>query len=272
MVLAPAWLGALLKSGRANAATLWTPDIQALLAANSVQRADGRLGRIPFICFDLAGGANLVGSEVLVGGRAARRTSCPPPATASSACRATWCRAPAAFISSALGLLWHSDGAHPARHHCQGHHAGHGGGHQRRGDLRDVAERHRQQSAQPDVRHRDGGQRAGPDSQGHAAHPGRHPVERLRRQLAAPMQLIDPRCSRPRSPSRRMTPAWSTPAARRSTRLRWRCWSRRRASAAARTTLHVGGSASTLSRARCPRPRAPTPASSSSAIRQRTPP
>src|SRR5438067_404186 len=87
MVIGPAWLGALLRASRADAAL--SPDIQALLASSqcNVPTASGSL---PFICFDLAGGANLVGSEVLVGCRMGKRTSCRPPATASSACRATW--------------------------------------------------------------------------------------------------------------------------------------------------------------------------------------
>src|SRR5215472_4619662 len=66
MVIGPAWLGALLKASRAQAAAqTLSPDIQALLAATQcdVTAASG----VPFICFDLAGGANLVGSEVLVG-------------------------------------------------------------------------------------------------------------------------------------------------------------------------------------------------------------
>src|SRR5438046_10652559 len=64
MVIGPAWLGALLTASRADAAL--SADIQALLALNqcNVPTASGNL---PFICFDLAGGANLVGSEVLVG-------------------------------------------------------------------------------------------------------------------------------------------------------------------------------------------------------------
>ncbi len=47
-------------------------------------------GKIPFICFDLAGGANIAGSNVLVGKRRrpARRDQ-RRRATASSACRAT---------------------------------------------------------------------------------------------------------------------------------------------------------------------------------------
>src|SRR2546423_3201044 len=66
MVIGPAWLGPLLKASRAHAAL--SADIQALLASSqcNVPTASGSL---PFICFDLAGGANLIGSEVLVSGQ-----------------------------------------------------------------------------------------------------------------------------------------------------------------------------------------------------------
>src|SRR5579875_3873903 len=66
MVMAPAWLAGLLKPGRAGAAIPLSSDIQALLASNQCNVTLGA-GLIPFICFDLAGGANLVGSEVIVG-------------------------------------------------------------------------------------------------------------------------------------------------------------------------------------------------------------
>src|ERR1700716_3721056 len=64
MVIGRAWPGAVRRASRADAAL--SPDIQALLASGqcNVPTASGSL---PFICFDLAGGANLVGSEVLVG-------------------------------------------------------------------------------------------------------------------------------------------------------------------------------------------------------------
>src|ERR1700722_855612 len=63
VVLAPAWLAAALKPNKANAATL-DADIQALLGSTQCNVATNPSG-IPVICFDLAGGANLVGSEVI---------------------------------------------------------------------------------------------------------------------------------------------------------------------------------------------------------------
>ncbi len=68
-IVAPTMLAALLKSGRAGAAptTTLTPDILSL--KEDVCNITGGAGKIPFICFDLAGGANIAGSNVLVGTR-----------------------------------------------------------------------------------------------------------------------------------------------------------------------------------------------------------
>ena len=46
-------------------------------------------GKIPFICFDLAGGANMAGSNVLVGGQGGQLDFLRRRATASWACPAT---------------------------------------------------------------------------------------------------------------------------------------------------------------------------------------
>ena len=71
-------------------------------------------GKIPFICFDLAGGANLVGSEVLVGKQGGQldflstagygRLGLPGDMVPNSGGANT-------FIDTSLGLAWHSDGA-----------------------------------------------------------------------------------------------------------------------------------------------------------------
>ena len=61
-VIAPSMLG-MLASSPAEALSL---DMQDLKAACGI--VDGA-GKVPFICFDLAGGANFAGSNVLVGGR-----------------------------------------------------------------------------------------------------------------------------------------------------------------------------------------------------------
>jgi hypothetical protein len=61
-VIAPAAVGSLLTPGRANALT---GDLAFI--ASDVCDIRGGSGKIPFICFDLAGGANIAGSNVLVG-------------------------------------------------------------------------------------------------------------------------------------------------------------------------------------------------------------
>lgn len=68
-IVAPTMLTSLLKSGRAGAAptTTLTPDILSL--KEDVCNITGGAGKIPFICFDLAGGASIAGSNVLVGTR-----------------------------------------------------------------------------------------------------------------------------------------------------------------------------------------------------------
>jgi len=51
----------------AHASTHLSPDIEALASSVNCNIAGGGVGKIPFICFDLGGGANLAGSNVLVG-------------------------------------------------------------------------------------------------------------------------------------------------------------------------------------------------------------
>src|SRR5688572_14047947 len=62
-VVAPAAIGMMMKSGRARA------DLSGTLETDKVSSCGitGGAGKIPFICFDLAGGANIAGSNVLVG-------------------------------------------------------------------------------------------------------------------------------------------------------------------------------------------------------------
>jgi hypothetical protein len=119
-LIAPAWLAALLKSRQANATLAC--DIAALAGqtlpacptppAGQCGTASPGSGMVPFIVFDLAGGANLAGSEVIVGTQGGQSNflstagygllglpgSLVPSANPS-------------LVSSALGLLWHSDGA-----------------------------------------------------------------------------------------------------------------------------------------------------------------
>lgn len=63
-VIAPSLLGLLMAPHKANAAL--SDDITTLLNAANCNVQNGA-GKVPFICFDLAGGANLAGSNCLVG-------------------------------------------------------------------------------------------------------------------------------------------------------------------------------------------------------------
>jgi len=107
MVIGSAWLGALLRASRADAAL--SPDIQALLASGqcNVPTASGSL---PFICFDLAGGANLVGSEVLVGVQGGQTNFLSTAGYGKLGVPGNMVPSSSANIDASLGLLWHADG------------------------------------------------------------------------------------------------------------------------------------------------------------------
>lgn len=64
-VVGPTLAGMLAYPHAARSASLLAPDlVQAVKDCNITTGA----GKIPFICFDLAGGGNIAGSNVLVGG------------------------------------------------------------------------------------------------------------------------------------------------------------------------------------------------------------
>jgi hypothetical protein len=109
VVMAPAWLGALLKAGRANAGSLDT-DIANLLAPSECNVPSQGLG-LPFICFDLAGGANLVGSEVIVGQQGGQTKFLSTAGYGLLGVPGNMVPSSSANIDSSLGLLWHADGA-----------------------------------------------------------------------------------------------------------------------------------------------------------------
>jgi hypothetical protein len=109
-VIGPSLL-AMLATPRTARATL-ANDIHSLLAPCSITTG---AGKIPFICFDLAGGGNIAGSNVLVGGPNGQTdflsvagysklglpgTMVPNPSTTGN------------FIDSTFGLRFHSDSAH----------------------------------------------------------------------------------------------------------------------------------------------------------------
>jgi hypothetical protein len=108
MVIGPAWLGAVLHANRANAAL--DPDIANLLANTQCNVPTNSAG-IPFICFDLAGGANLVGSEVLVGQQGGQTAFLSTAGYELLGVPGNMVPSSSANIDPSLGLLWHADGA-----------------------------------------------------------------------------------------------------------------------------------------------------------------
>ena len=110
LVMAPAWLGALLKSNRANAAPPLDGDISPLLAAAECNVPASGVG-LPFICFDLAGGANLVGSEVIVGQQGGQSNFLTTAGYGKLGVPGNMVPSSSANIDPSLGLLWHADGA-----------------------------------------------------------------------------------------------------------------------------------------------------------------
>ncbi|HEV2228144.1 MAG TPA: hypothetical protein VGR86_04245 [Steroidobacteraceae bacterium] len=109
MVIGSAFLGSLLKAQAARAGGL-DADIQALLGAGQCNIPSGS-GSLPFIVFDLAGGANLVGSEALVGVQGGQANFLSTAGYGKLGVPGNMVPTSSTFISSALGLLWHSDGA-----------------------------------------------------------------------------------------------------------------------------------------------------------------
>ena len=108
LVIGPAWLGAVLKANRAGATV--SQDIQNLLVAAQCNVPSAG-GGIPFIVFDLAGGANLVGSEVLVGQQGGQSNFLSTAGYELLGLPGNMVPSSTANIDPSLGLLWHTDGA-----------------------------------------------------------------------------------------------------------------------------------------------------------------
>ncbi len=108
-VIGPSLLGALAPR---DARAQLSPDIQALLTPCNITTG---AGTIPFICFDLAGGGNIAGSNVLVGGphgqldflSVAGYNKLGLPGTMVPSSSAT-----GSFVDASFGLRYHSDSAH----------------------------------------------------------------------------------------------------------------------------------------------------------------
>ena len=109
-VVAPTLAG-MLAYPRAARATL-ASDIQAAVGACNITTG---AGKIPFICFDLAGGGNIAGSNVLVGGpqgqmdflSVAGYSKLGLPGSMVPTSSAT-----GSFVDASFGLRYHSDSAH----------------------------------------------------------------------------------------------------------------------------------------------------------------
>jgi hypothetical protein len=110
MVMAPAWLGTLLKSNRADAAPALDADISPLLGQLECNVPASGVG-LPFICFDLAGGANLVGSEVIVGQQGGQSNFLTTAGYGKLGVPGNMVPSSSANVDASLGLLWHADGA-----------------------------------------------------------------------------------------------------------------------------------------------------------------
>jgi hypothetical protein len=111
-VVGPSLLGLLADPRMARGASLLAPDIQAAVTACGITTG---AGKIPFICFDLAGGGNIAGSNVLVGGPKGQLDFLSVAGYNKLGLPGTMVPNPSAtgnFIDSTFGLRFHSDSAH----------------------------------------------------------------------------------------------------------------------------------------------------------------
>jgi hypothetical protein len=111
-VVAPTLAGMLAYPRAASSASLLAGDItQAVHDCNITTGA----GKIPFICFDLAGGGNIAGSNVLVGGPKGQLDFLSVAGYSKLGLPGSMVPSPSAtgnFIDSSFGLRYHSDSAH----------------------------------------------------------------------------------------------------------------------------------------------------------------
>jgi hypothetical protein len=110
-VVGPSLLGLLASAPSARASGL-SGDIQAAVSACGITTG---AGKIPFICFDLAGGGNIAGSNVLVGGPQGQLDFLSVAGYNKLGLPGGMVPNPSAtgnFIDSTFGLRFHSDSAH----------------------------------------------------------------------------------------------------------------------------------------------------------------
>ena len=115
-VLAPAWLGALLKAQRADALALDNDmaKIQPECKLQNPQNGGGAVGTtgpVPFITIDLAGGANLMGSEALAGMAGSPTNFISTAGYNKLGLPGAMVPTSSTFIDMSLGLPFHSDSA-----------------------------------------------------------------------------------------------------------------------------------------------------------------
>jgi hypothetical protein len=95
---------------RGQAATNLDPDIAAMKAASDCNIAPGNQ-KIPFICFDLAGGANIAGSNVLVGQQGGQLDFLSTQGYSKLGLPGNMLPSNPAFVNEEFGLRFHSDSA-----------------------------------------------------------------------------------------------------------------------------------------------------------------
>ncbi|MDY0066952.1 MAG: hypothetical protein RBS02_11250 [Steroidobacteraceae bacterium] len=107
-LLAPSMLGMLLNPRVSRALS---PDIQQM--ATNICRITAGAGKIPFICFDLAGGASIAGSNVLVGGEGGQLDFLSTQGYSKQGLPGNMLpnNPTTNFINTELGLAFHSDSA-----------------------------------------------------------------------------------------------------------------------------------------------------------------
>ena len=110
-ILGPSLLG-LMANPRISRAGNLAPDIQAAVTACGITTGSGK---IPFICFDLAGGGNIAGSNVLVGGPKGQLDFLSVAGYSKLGLPGTMvpnASAAGSFVDSTFGLRFHADSAH----------------------------------------------------------------------------------------------------------------------------------------------------------------
>jgi len=115
IVMAPAWLGALLKSQNAGAQVTIPTTISNLAPECKLQAGPtggmGTKGPVPFITIDLAGGANLMGSEAIAGMAGSPTNFISAAGFSKLGVPGNMVPTSTAFIDMSMGLPFHSDSA-----------------------------------------------------------------------------------------------------------------------------------------------------------------